>query len=114
MATKTLKTIFKVKRGLSQEWETYNPVLEDGEPGYELDTGKLKVGREGKRWNELSYIGGDSAIIPDMKDYVTQAELEEIISNLNNQSYAAGAGLKLDGTTFNIDTDYVFILDANY
>ena len=114
MATKTLKTIFKVKRGLSQEWETYNPILEDGEPGYELDTGKLKIGRNGMHWADLDYIGGDSAVIPDLGEYVTQTELDELIANLNNETYAAGAGLKLDGTTFNIDTDYVFILDANY
>ena len=62
MATKTLKTIFKVKRGLSQEWETYNPILEDGEPGYELDTGKLKIGDGATPWNELPYIEGASGI----------------------------------------------------
>ena len=30
-----------------------------------------------------------------------------------NTTYTAGAGLKLDGTVFSIDTDLVFILDAN-
>lgn len=30
-----------------------------------------------------------------------------------NTTYTAGAGLKLDGTVFSIDTDTVFILDAN-
>ena len=40
------------------------------------------------------------------KDYADSLEHE-------NTTYTAGAGLKLDGTVFSIDTDLVFILDAN-
>lgn len=37
------------------EWEQTNPVLRNGEPGFEDDTGKLKIGDGVKRWAELSY-----------------------------------------------------------
>ena len=31
--------------GLRPNGQTDNPILKDGEPGYEADTGKLKIGR---------------------------------------------------------------------
>ena len=60
---------FKLKRGLSQKWKELNPILEAGEPGCELDTGKLKVGDGKTPWNNLPYVGvGD-------KDCVQSADL---------------------------------------
>ena len=43
MAEVTYKTIFKFKRGTSEAWTIVNPTLAEGEPGFELDTGKLKT-----------------------------------------------------------------------
>lgn len=58
MAEVVIKTIFKLKRGTSTEWTSLNPLLEAGEPGFELDTGKLKIGNGVNLWKELKYIGG--------------------------------------------------------
>ena len=33
-----------------------NPVLSAGEPGFELDTGKLKIGDGSTYWNDLPYL----------------------------------------------------------
>ena len=57
MATQILKTIFQLKRGLSTNWKAANPVLRTGEPGFETDTGKLKIGDGTTAWNDLTYIG---------------------------------------------------------
>lgn len=54
------KTIFKFKRGNAATWTKLNPILEDGEPGFELDTGKLKIGNNITPWNELPYLAGGS------------------------------------------------------
>ena len=43
MAEIVLKTI-RLKRGTSSSWARVNPVLLDGEPGFEKDTNKLKIG----------------------------------------------------------------------
>lgn len=56
--TKTYKTSFKLRRGVSTEWEEKNPVLLDGEPGFEIDTYKLKIGDGLLSWNDLPYISG--------------------------------------------------------
>ena len=52
-----IKTTFKLRRGTAQRWIEVNPILAQGEPGFEYDTGKLKVGDGIKAWTELEYIG---------------------------------------------------------
>ena len=39
--------------------------MRQGEPGYELDTGKLKIGDGMTPWNTLEYFGGGYATSPD-------------------------------------------------
>ena len=56
MAEIILNTIFQVRRGLAETWEKNNPVLKPGEPGFELDTGKLKFGDGVSNWKTLPYI----------------------------------------------------------
>jgi hypothetical protein len=42
--TKVIKTTFLLRRGTSEAWNRVNPVLHYGEPGFEKDTNKLKIG----------------------------------------------------------------------
>lgn len=76
---KVIKTTFKVRRGLAHVWADINPLLVEGEPGYELDTHRLKIGDGELRWNELPYIGGSSTEIPELQEYVTKTELESLV-----------------------------------
>jgi hypothetical protein len=46
------------RRGSTADWATVNPVLAIGEPGYETDTGKFKVGNGTTAWNALPYSSG--------------------------------------------------------
>ena len=59
MAEVTYNTVFKFKRGNAAAWASVNPILEAGEPGFELDTGKLKIGNGVTPWNELNYINSN-------------------------------------------------------
>lgn len=56
MAT-VINTTIQLKRGDSHKWEELNPVLMRGEPGYEIDTNRLKIGDGVTAWNNLKYIG---------------------------------------------------------
>lgn len=47
---------FYFKRGKAASWTKQNILLGPGEPGFELDTGKLKVGNGVDKWNDLPYI----------------------------------------------------------
>ena len=47
---------YKLKRGLAESFKTKNPLLEEGEPGFELDTFKLKIGDGKTKYNDLPYV----------------------------------------------------------
>jgi hypothetical protein len=45
----------QVRRDTPQGWVSTNPVLADGEPGFERGTGKIKYGDGITPWNSLPY-----------------------------------------------------------
>ena len=47
-----------LRRDGSTNWESQNPVLLLGEPGYETDTGKFKIGDGSSMWSDLDYYVG--------------------------------------------------------
>lgn len=47
----------QLKRGKALSWLERNIVLEVGEPGFETDTGRLKIGNGRTAWNDLPYVG---------------------------------------------------------
>lgn len=56
MAT-VVNITYQLKRGNSSRWLEVNPVLKQGEPGFEVDTGRLKIGNGIDTWVDLDYIG---------------------------------------------------------
>ena len=67
-----IKTTFQVKRGTAARWEELNLVLNPGEPGFEMDTFKLKIGNGSTPWKELPYVND-----VDISKYIT---IEDIIN----------------------------------
>jgi hypothetical protein len=49
--------LIQFRRGSAQEWTDANPVLGSGEPGFETDTRKVKIGDGATTWQDLAYIG---------------------------------------------------------
>ena len=74
MAEVVLKTIFQLKRGTLEAWGRNNPVLRQGEPGYVLDTGKLKIGDGSTAWNDLPYFDCGFTIAADGKSIMFDSE----------------------------------------
>lgn len=52
-----IQTTFQFKRGDAERWNELNPILAEGEPGFELDTNKFKIGNGINTWKELPYKG---------------------------------------------------------
>ena len=48
------------RRGTAAQWTTANPVLGNGELGYETDTCKFKIGDGATAWTSLDYVVGDN------------------------------------------------------
>lgn len=70
MATTTLNTTFKLKRGTAARWAEVNPILQQGEPGFVYDSNRLKIGDGVTAWNDLPYIDGKREV--ENFDYATE------------------------------------------
>jgi hypothetical protein len=57
----------QLRRGTASEWSTVNPTLSSGEVGYEVDSGKFKIGNGSTLWSGLDYFGGEV----DLSGYLT-------------------------------------------
>lgn len=68
----TVRTIFKLKRGTAARWNELNPILSAGEPGFEIDTGRLKIGNGTSAWSQLNYqneLSGSVHSAPMRQDF---------------------------------------------
>lgn len=72
-------TIRKIlpRRGTAAAWTAANPVLANGEMGYETDTRKLKRGNGVTAWNSLAYSqeAEASAILPELATAAVTADI---------------------------------------
>ena len=56
-----MATKIQLRRDLAASWTSTNPILSQGEPGVELDTGQFKIGDGITNWNQLAYAArGDT------------------------------------------------------
>lgn len=51
-----IRITYQFKRGTKQRWLEVNPVLKAGEPGWEVDTHRLKIGDGITPWGALPYV----------------------------------------------------------
>ena len=77
MATEILTT-FQFKRGTAQRWIEVNPILKQGEPGFEYDTGKLKIGDGFTPWLALPYINSGDIDVSGQEEMVTVSTYSEL------------------------------------
>lgn len=66
----------RLKRANSIRWSELNPILAAGEPGYETDTGRMKIGDEVTPWNQLDYFNEH-----DPGQAVTTEQLQEHVDS---------------------------------
>ena len=111
------------RRGTANEWTAANPTLAPGEPGYETDTGKFKVGYNATAWATLPYSSGfgydgvtsTSTVTPvatgtitvttnKQNAFVTGQRIRVINTSTN---YFEGIVTISGGTTFAVIADYV-------
>ena len=109
--TTIIKTTFQLRRGLAASWTKNNPVLAVGEPGFERDTYRLKIGDGETAWNDLAYFGGTATIEVDGES------IEIVGGKIALKGFAAAqpgflAAKGLDGSltwTNKIDISYIDI-----
>lgn len=69
---RTIQADFRFLRATEARWAELNPILDPGEPGYEEDTGKHKLGDGVSHWLDLEYFLPEAAI----RDAIQQAIAE--------------------------------------
>jgi hypothetical protein len=69
-----MATRIQVRRGDASEWTSVDPVLSEGELGYETDTGKFKIGDGSSLWSALDYFLDSS----DLSEYLTASSASTI------------------------------------
>lgn len=132
MATNIISTTFRLKRGTAARWQELNLVLDAGEPGFELDTYRLKIGDGITAWNELLYIGyggsgeggnivvdtilSDTSLNP-IANKTVKAALDSLEALIETNTYDFGEGFKItevDGIkTVEIDKDILNVDTEN-
>lgn len=85
----------QLRRGTAAFWTSENPILFPGEPGYEKDTGKLKVGDGVTPWRGLDYISSADDIPDDLEDEIRAIVLEHINALEPHPVYDDGPSLVL-------------------
>ena len=60
MACQPSSVKFQLRRAIASNWTSTNPILKAGEPGFEIDTYRLKIGDGITRWDLLPYTSSTS------------------------------------------------------
>lgn len=75
-----INSTIMVRRDSSAGWASRNPILFEGEPGYERGTGILKIGDGRSRWLDLvAFIPGGGGV-----GVGGQASDAEILAHINS------------------------------
>jgi hypothetical protein len=80
-------TTIKLRRGTTDEWATANPVLAQGEPGYDLEAAVLKIGDGTSAWSDLpGYLTGAalsaSYVRADAAQAWTETQKQQALDNI--------------------------------
>ena len=89
----------QLRRDTAARWAEINPVLLEGEVGYETDTKLRKIGDGVKRWNELGYLKAEGIVQETgagenvvMSQKAVSGELAELGSKIHSVSHLVSQG----------------------
>ena len=64
----------QMRRGTSTQWNSADPILNEGEIGYNSTLGQIKIGDGSSVWSALTYLATESELNSSLADYVAIAE----------------------------------------
>ena len=76
-----MATRMQQRRGTAAQWISADPVLGEGEIGFETDTGKFKIGHDDTVWTELPYFTSIDSLLDGAPD---------LLNTLNELAAAIG------------------------
>ena len=69
-----MATRIQVRRGTTSEWNTANPILTEGEFGYNTTLDKFKIGDGTSTWSVLEYVPTSADLSSSLGDYIALTE----------------------------------------
>src|SRR5690554_1817418 len=72
--------LIQYRRGTAEQWAAVNPVLADGEVGFDRTNSQIRVGDAARVWSDLEPIGGISgeAVAAAVSEYLASHPLEGV------------------------------------
>lgn len=70
----------QLRRDLAAKWTEINPILMEGEVGFEIDTKLRKIGDGVTAWNNLDYLAAEN-VVQELGDSTTAVISQNIITN---------------------------------
>ena len=82
-----MSTQIQIRRDTTANWENVNPILADGEIGYDITANKFKVGNGADEWLDIEYSDASGAELVDGDAYI----------RLEDGSWVASPSMKFEG-----------------
>jgi hypothetical protein len=96
-----MATRIQVRRGTNTQWNTTDPILNEGEFGYSTTDSQFKIGDGSTIWSLLDYIPNASSLGSSLGDYIELTEKGAIdgVAELDgSKNILAPAGIIFEGT----------------
>jgi len=97
----------QIRRDTADNWTENDPILAQGEFGYEIDTDKIKIGDGVVTWNNLPYHVGDVKSVSGKTGHVILDKQDVGLGNVNNTSDSAKPISTATQTALNTKVDKV-------
>jgi hypothetical protein len=102
-----MATRIQVRRGTTSEWNSANPILEEGEIGYNSTLGQMKIGDGDTAWGSLYYVVDSSSLGTSLGSYILDSAKSAVngVAELDaSKNILAPAGIIFEGTANDHET----------
>ena len=110
-----MSTRMQQRRGTASQWTIANPILAEGEFGWESDTNSFKIGDGVNNWAALEYFQDGTALSGSLEDYVDVASLAvpDGVATLDTNGTLESSQIPASlATTSYVDTAVSNLIDA--
>ncbi len=73
----------QMRRGSTSDWNTADPILNEGEIGYNTTLGQIKIGDGSTAWSSLDYMVTDAELNTSLGNYIELTEKAQKTALLN-------------------------------
>lgn len=97
----------RIRRDTAAVWTATNPILADGEPGFEKDTGRLKIGNGVTPWRSLPVLVTTAIASP------TSGITEAAVTTAINTAISVHIASKTPHPVYDVDGPSLVLLYRN-